>query len=159
MSEANIVMYAFRVSREAWWDFAKTIRDFYCQKHPLLEWIFGGYDSSREEEIIALIHNFPDEWVCRLQLFEEDDNNYIFRALENFDVFINCYEEQGWPVEPVFYDPHHPELGHREEHYQIAEWMDELIAEGRYFIYSVFSRHDFIAKALGVIGKARRSVA
>lgn len=148
-------MYAFRIARKDWWDFTKDVRSFYRLNHPLLDLIFEGYDNSQERELLALMSRLPDDLLCRIQLFEEGADSYVFRVLENFDFFINTYKGQTWPIEAVFYDPKHPELGHRDEHIRTAEWMDALIEEGRYLIYPVLSREDFIQEAIRAIRKAR----
>lgn len=146
----STVMYCYKVRREDWWEFAAKLRKFYHESNILLKVIHASAGKSVEDIQAARNkwlewfrdRHFAEEYSSQVQLFELDDEHYLFRVLERGYRFMNNYEKRGWPVEPVVYDNRTDVPLKDEANEQTAEWMDERIQQRQYFLWPLVDKHD-----------------
>ena len=141
----STVMYCYRIKRADWWSFFDGIREFYLENNILhkvlynLEYAFVKHNSRC---FVALSNLLENNATIELQLFEEPDGeHYLFRVLEQGYRFMNSYEEQGWPIEPVFYDTRTESSDAEKE--TLSDWVDKMICNHHYLVCSALSDTDF----------------
>lgn len=148
----GIAAYYFRIDKSDFWSFAAQLREFYAANS-----VLGMMAAHAADQIVAaddvdakmaLLTRWQDEVkpkldevTCDLQLFDEGDS-WLIRVLEAGYLFLNSYEKQNWPLEPVFYNDKTDMPPGMLERKPTIDWVDEQINLRRYLMYPVISVND-----------------
>jgi hypothetical protein len=133
-------MYCYRVAKDELWPLVETVRAYYDAnsslgliKHALIRAPLDQSEKVHDQLYDAerLNGNEGSELECELQLFDAGET-WLIRPLERGWLFANSFEEQEWPVEPVFYDDGSDVPSKNEPNRAVAVWMDEQIKAHRF---------------------------
>jgi len=150
-SVVSTVMYAYRIRQRDFWDFAMALRAAYHRESWLRKLFIRelvkvlAKEATPEESYETVKHLLSSQALkdatVRLQVFPINQEYLLFRVLENGYFFLNQHED--WPVvRPCFYDDRSDVSPRERRNLKFADRMDEMIREGRYFIFQVISEHD-----------------
>jgi hypothetical protein len=129
----STVMYCFRIKKEELWPFCDNLRTFHREEAI----IFQLLEKAKTKEI----HNFASDihYHVNLQLFEENENTWLFRVLENSYLFLNNWQQFN-QIESVFYDDRSNMPEEQEGNLAIAEWVDTLLKAKQYFTVPIIDK-------------------
>lgn len=150
-------MYNYRVSKDKWWEFARTVRQFYVETHPLME-LLRAISAEKTDDKMSVFKRMTDavdtlvdaQWTADIQMFDEGDT-YMLRPLENGYFFMNNADKWGSFIEKVTYDNRGDVPPEEEKNRAVAEWCDHKIEAHEYLIYNVMSRDDFMRTAIDAL--------
>jgi hypothetical protein len=143
----STVMYAFRIKKDDWWDFASKAKEFYIETGLVskgLANLRNGPAKSRQKfnTLRSSLDLLLEIDGAELQVFDENEEHYLFRVLEKGYRFMNNFQKMDWPIHPVFYDNRADVPEEDEANEKVADWLDEEIQHHRYFIYPLVAKND-----------------
>lgn len=139
----STVMYAYRIRKKGFWSFFDKIRTEYQEDSLASLFVRSIHDeiiNQRMKYREALDDIKKDGPEVKLQVFERG-NYFIFRVLEASYHFLNNSHKYS-EIEPVFYDGRTDIPSEHKKNIKVADWMDEEIRQGHYFIVYIVDCDD-----------------
>lgn len=152
-------MHNYRIAKDQWWPFAKACRQFYITEHPIAQALnrtrsfeADGYKAYKAmtKTVDAIIST---EWTVELQVFDEGET-YLLRPLEHGYFFMNHVDQwEPFGVERVTYDSRTDVPPEDEKNEAVADWVDDKILSGEFFVFNVLARDDFMSICIDQLRK------
>lgn len=145
----SITMYAYKIKRRDFWPFMGTIRTLYREKHPAFGLKLKEDALPKDStDALAIVDNamkmfrgYGGTIGSEVELFELNDKQYLFRVLERTYFFLEQLKlhEAEWPITKCYYDDTGELLEELIPNLDTAKWMNEQVAEQKYFITPIFN--------------------
>ncbi len=130
----SILMHCYRIKKTDWWDFFDEVCNYYINDSLTMGLAIAYQKEESGHDFWKFCQN--NENHISIQLFDFGDN-WIFRVLESGYCFANKHKELFPELGEVFYDDRSDIPLEDEANEAIADKIDMLLRQRKYFIASI----------------------
>lgn len=127
----STVMYCYKINKDDWWEFFGKMRNHYINESVTMKLAMAYQKEESGHDFWKFCQD--DENHISVQLFDFNDD-WIFRVLETGYYFANKHKELFSELGEVFYDNRTAIPLENEANEAIADRIDVLMRQKRYFM-------------------------
>lgn len=151
-------MYAYRIKKEDWWNFAEKARQKFLTDHPMLDIIRVYWDGVHKLSLNDLeerkqlgfmekIKSLAEDMETDIRILDEGET-YLFEVFEHGYFFMNSSRDWKDVLTEVFYDGRSDEGDRNDSAYETALWVREQVEKHHYMIYPLVLESDMYTKEM-----------